>query len=933
MANKPQTYWQKRFVIYEQRANLQSQSHIKSLEKEYRAAKKAVEKELKVFYSRLAANNDLPDGVAAKKLLDQNELADFKMTLAQYTQLAKENGITGDYTQMLENASLKYRISRLEAMKLQLEQRATMLMHSEMTGLQTFAKSAYESAYYNGGFEIAKGTGVGKTLFQLDDKKINTVIHRPWAADGKNFSERVWGQHRPQLVNNLHRSLTDALARGTGPDAAIKAISHDFDVSLSAAARIVQTEEAYFTAVAQRDVFNDLDVEKYEIIATLDGHTSDICQGLDGKVFNMDEYEAGVTAPPFHPRCRTTTAPYFDDEVDATRAARDPETGKTVQVPADMKYQDWKDQYTIDPETGKTKAQLKAEQKAAEEAAKAKAEAEAKKKAQEEAAAAAKAKAEAEAKAQAEAAQKAKEAEAKAKAEAEKKAAEKAAKEEAKNKKTIDDLDQIEYKGLFQGVPHYADIPVDGYPDVITPADVAKNANAIKAAEKFHKWQKKIELGNKAWHDEQLAKLSALKADGKKYSKAMDALGGNYKSPTMLAKEAAEEAAKKAAEEAAAQAAAKKAEAAAKAKATKAAKAAKLKEAQAQVIQIQDKEFKGIWKEPVTPADYEAKKGSIAAKHAYFDAQIAAGNDVEKFTKLKADLDDFEFYGAKYQALQAEIESLKPKPRKKKINLDDPDAYSQARKDAAYWFKDSKKADAVLRDKSGEVWRGATSGQKEGAYDYTRGSGGFNRPLSGFEKPWSKSGSGWEEEFYKGRGKVWLDFEGKGQKIRDLTDLIDKSSYDFDIWLQRGCGTEAIESFLGVKRGTLDRMTEAQLQRFVGEVSTIDSFVSTAVSKGKGFTGDVIMNVYAPKGTKMIYAEPFSHYGNGAGKSWDGISKQSSIGGEAEMIIQRGATFRITKIEKSGGQMYIDVEVHPEAGYNTFQQDGSWAGSKKNFHD
>jgi len=763
MANKPATYWQKRFEIYEARSNLKSQTHINSLAKEYNAAKKAVEKDLKVFYNRLAANNDLPDSVAAKKLLDKNELADFKMSLKEYTALAKENGITGDYTKMLENASLKYRISRLEAMKIQLEQKATMLMHGEKTGLEKFAKSAYESAYYNGGFEIAKGTGVGKSLFQLDDKKINTVIHKPWAADGKNFSTRVWGQHRPQLVNNLHRSLTDALTRGTGPDKAIAAISHDFDVSLSAAARLVQTEEAYFSSVAQRDVFAELDVEQYQIIATLDGHTSEICRDLDNKVFNMDEYEAGVTAPPFHPRCRTTTAPYFDDEVDATRAARDPETGQTVQVPADMNYQQWKENYTVDPATGKTPAQMKAE-----------------KKAQEEAAAAAKAKAEAEAKAQA---------------------------------------------------------------------------------------------------------------------------------------------------------AAKKAEAAAKAKATKAAKAAKLKEAQAQITEIQDNEFKGIWKDPVTPADYAAKKDAIAAKHAYFDAQIAAGKDVDKFTKLKADLDEFEFQGAKYQALQAEIDSLKPKPRKKKIDLNDPDAYSQARKDAAYWFKDPKKADGVLRDKSGEVWRGATPGQKEGAFDYTSGSGGFNRPLSGFEKPWSKSGSGWEEQFYKGRGKVWLDFEGKGQKIRDLTDLIDKSSYDFDIWLQRGCGTEAIESFLGLKRGTLGSMTEAQLQKFVGEVSTIDGFVSTAVAKGKGFTGSVIMNVYAPKGTKMIYAEPFSAFGAGSGKSWDGISKQSSIGYEAEMIIQRGATFRITKIEKSGGQMYIDVEVHPEAGYNTFQQDGKWAGSTKNYHD
>jgi SPP1 gp7 family putative phage head morphogenesis protein len=348
MANNA-AYWEKRFKIYEARANLKSKKHIQEMAKEYNASKKEIEKELKVFYNRLAANNDLSSAAAAKKLLNKNELADFKMNLKEYTRLAKENGITGDYTKMLENASLKYRISRLEAMKIQLEQKATMLMHSEKKGLEKFAKSAYENAYYNGGFEIAKGTGVGKSLFQIDDRKINTVIHRPWAADGKNFSQRVWGQHRPQLVKNLHRSLTDSITRGTGPDGAIKAISRDFDVSLSAAARIVQTEEAYFSAVAQRDVFKDLNVEKYQIIATLDSHTSETCQDLDGKVYKMEEYEAGKTAPPFHPRCRTTTAPYFDDEVGATRAARDPITGKTVQVPADMTYHQWKERFVVEP--------------------------------------------------------------------------------------------------------------------------------------------------------------------------------------------------------------------------------------------------------------------------------------------------------------------------------------------------------------------------------------------------------------------------------------------------------------------------------------------------------------------------------------------------------------------------------------------------------
>lgn len=102
------------------------------------------------------------------------------------------------------------------------------------------------------------------------------------------------------------------------------------------------TEEAFFSSAAQKDCFTELDVEKYEIVATLDSHTSDICQDMDGKVFPMSQWEVGVTAPPFHVWCRTTTAPAFEDEFDSIgeRAARG-EDGKTYYVPADMTYKEW----------------------------------------------------------------------------------------------------------------------------------------------------------------------------------------------------------------------------------------------------------------------------------------------------------------------------------------------------------------------------------------------------------------------------------------------------------------------------------------------------------------------------------------------------------------------------------------------------------------
>ena len=92
-----------------------------------------------------------------------------------------------------------------------------------------------------------------------------------------------------------------------------------------------------------------LGVEEYEIVATLDNSTSAICQEMDGQHFPMSEFKPGVTAPPFHPYCRTCTCPYFDDEFTEKdiRAARN-EEGEVYHVPANMKYEDWAKKFISD---------------------------------------------------------------------------------------------------------------------------------------------------------------------------------------------------------------------------------------------------------------------------------------------------------------------------------------------------------------------------------------------------------------------------------------------------------------------------------------------------------------------------------------------------------------------------------------------------------
>jgi hypothetical protein len=216
------------------------------------------------------------------------------------------------------------------------------------------------------------------------------------------------------------------------------------------------------------------------------------------------------------------------------------------------------------------------------------------------------------------------------------------------------------------------------------------------------------------------------------------------------------------------------------------------------------------------------------------------------------------------------------------------------------WAKSLKEADDALREVCAKVWQKATKAERKAVYDYTYGSGGFNRPLRGYDGGWGN---------FKGIGKVDLDNEGRAGAFREMTNLINKSSYDVDVWLQRGIETsQGTAGFLGLSEKDLRNWTQSELQKLVNKKITDQAFASSGSVKGQGFSG-YIFNIYCPRGTKMMYAEPFSAYGRGAELKWDGIAKQAGFGHEDETIIQRGTTFRVIKVEKKGTNVYFDLEV------------------------
>lgn len=341
MGSRSNKYWEERMLLLEEALHNRGLEYYYELQEAYRKAMITTDQELSVFYSRLAKNNKI-SLTEARKLLTTNELKEFRWTLNEYIKYAKENEKTQLWAKELKNASLKYRISRLEAMKVLMQNQVELLMAQEVDSITKLMTDIYTEGYYRTRHILDTGMEIGHSFAALDTKTIDKVISKPWVADGRNFSERIWGSHRPQLINDLHKGLTQAVIRGDSSDKLIDDIAKKYNVARHRAENLVLTERAYFSSISEQEAYRELGVEHQEFCATLDERTSKICRSMDGKVFKTSEIEIGVNAPPLHCRCRSVMVPHIED--DGKRAARN-KKGEHILIDANMKYEDWYDKY------------------------------------------------------------------------------------------------------------------------------------------------------------------------------------------------------------------------------------------------------------------------------------------------------------------------------------------------------------------------------------------------------------------------------------------------------------------------------------------------------------------------------------------------------------------------------------------------------------
>lgn len=309
MAKKNKNYWRQRELNIDKVIWKEIEKEILAMYQAYDMTSKNIEAQINNFYFRFSNENNL-SYADAKKILTTKEREAYQMSLEEYIAKGKTLKYTQMYSEQLQNASTVHRVSRLETLQTQINQEIAELTSVYQKTASNLMDNTYKESYNKNAFTLE---GITNARFDIiDNETAQLCTSQAWTWDGKTFSDRIWDNQK-ELVNFLNTELKNTLLSGTNPDKLIKEVVEKFGVKKRAARNLLETEAAFFNSEAKKSFYDKASVKKYQIDATIDHKTSDTCIEQDGKMYDLEDWEVGVTAPPFHNHCRSTTIPGFDD--------------------------------------------------------------------------------------------------------------------------------------------------------------------------------------------------------------------------------------------------------------------------------------------------------------------------------------------------------------------------------------------------------------------------------------------------------------------------------------------------------------------------------------------------------------------------------------------------------------------------------------------
>ena len=340
---KNKDYWTKRKanLIYEQMDKAEKQAD--KFDDIYRQSKAYLDKQINKVFDKFQRDYGLSERDARhvlKNMKDQKDLNELRKVLEARPNDSNIQRLLAD----LDSPAYAYRMKRLERLNDDLDRMRESIYHSEKSSSDVFYSDLMKDSYYKATFDLQQQTGLAYSFSNLPETEIKRLRGLKWT--GEAYSDRIWS-NTGALASSVKDELLVSLMTGRSVRDTSQAIAERFEVGQNNARRLVRTESAFFHNQMELLSYEDAEIAKYRFVAVLDRRTSHICQEHDNKVYDTDKAVPGVNYPPLHPWCRSTTIAH-DEDADYSklkRRARNPETGKTELVPADMSYKEWYSKY------------------------------------------------------------------------------------------------------------------------------------------------------------------------------------------------------------------------------------------------------------------------------------------------------------------------------------------------------------------------------------------------------------------------------------------------------------------------------------------------------------------------------------------------------------------------------------------------------------
>ena len=235
----------------------------------------------------------------------------------------------------LSSAAYDWRMSRAQAIN-KAQQLASTRLRKEIDSVITpTLNRTVQDSTKRANYQLQKQIGFAYRFDMPNRKGIDQVVRGTGVYD----KVRLFSQKEMIGVKDI---ITQGMLSGRKAETLAREVQLQTGKQLYQARRLVRTTIAQASVDAKVKEYRELGIEEYEIVCTLDERTCPICRQYDGKTFKM----GNGPMPTFHPNCRCGIRQVFPESVRGSlrRAARDSD-GKSIQVPANMTYDEWYAKY------------------------------------------------------------------------------------------------------------------------------------------------------------------------------------------------------------------------------------------------------------------------------------------------------------------------------------------------------------------------------------------------------------------------------------------------------------------------------------------------------------------------------------------------------------------------------------------------------------